>query len=77
MVLSLGQIQNPHRGDGPCPGSMLNITLPDSPGIAVYQDHYGGHNRKENSCTCNTAIEIQTPRRKLFDLRWVQESKGE
>jgi hypothetical protein len=27
MVLCLGQIQNPDRGDRPCPGSMFNITL--------------------------------------------------
>jgi hypothetical protein len=35
MVLCLGRIQNPDRGNGPCPGRILNITLPGSPGIAV------------------------------------------
>jgi hypothetical protein len=35
------------KGDGPCPGSMFNIILPGSPGIAVYQDHYGGHYRRK------------------------------
>jgi hypothetical protein len=34
----LGQIQNPNRGNGPCLGSMLNITLPGSLSNAVNQD---------------------------------------
>jgi hypothetical protein len=57
MVLCLGQFQNLDRGDRPCPGSMFNTALP---GIEVYQDHYGGHNKKKNGHTCNDAIEIQT-----------------
>jgi hypothetical protein len=24
-----------------------DVTLPGSPGIAIYQDHYGGHYRKK------------------------------
>jgi hypothetical protein len=40
---------------------MLNLALLDSPGIAVYQDYYGGHYRKKNGHICNDAIEIQTP----------------
>jgi hypothetical protein len=39
---------------------MLPCLVP-SLGIAVCQDHYGGHYRKENSHPCNDAVEIQTP----------------
>jgi hypothetical protein len=39
---------------------MLNITLPDSFGIAVHQDLYGGHYRKENGLPCNDVMEIYT-----------------
>jgi hypothetical protein len=48
--------------DGSCLGNMFNTILPGSLGIAVYQDHYGGHYRKENSHPCNSAVEIQTPK---------------
>jgi hypothetical protein len=51
-------IQNPDRGDGPCPGIMFNITLPGSLSIAVYQDHYGGHYRKKTSHQYNDPVEI-------------------
>jgi hypothetical protein len=47
MVLCLGQFQNPDRDNRPYPGNMLNITMPGSPGIVVFQDHYGGHYRKK------------------------------
>jgi hypothetical protein len=36
MVLCLGWIQNPDRGNGPSPRGMLTA-LPGSPGIEVYQ----------------------------------------
>jgi hypothetical protein len=49
MVLCLGWFQNPDKDIRPYPGHMLNITLPDSPGIAVFQDHYGGHCRKKQN----------------------------
>jgi hypothetical protein len=49
---------------------VLGVCLMSSwfPSIAVYQDHYGGHYRKENSCTCNDAIEIQTSRSRWCSL---------
>jgi hypothetical protein len=37
---------------------MFDTTLPGSFGIAVYQDHYGGHYKKENCCPCNDAVKI-------------------
>jgi hypothetical protein len=33
------QIQNPDRGNGPSPGSMLNTTLLGSPSTTAYQDY--------------------------------------
>jgi hypothetical protein len=41
---------------------MFDVTLPDSLGIAVHQDHYKGHYREKNSHPCNDAMEIQTPK---------------
>jgi hypothetical protein len=38
---------------------MFNSALLGSLGIAVSQDHYGGHYKKENSFPCNDAVEIQ------------------
>jgi hypothetical protein len=61
----------PSKGQWPCPGSMFNIALPGSPGIAVYQNHYGGHYRKENSHTFND-VWIQTTR-----SRWCSLTLGE
>jgi hypothetical protein len=61
MVLCLGWIENPDRGNEPSPGSMLTA-LPGSHGTAVYQDYYGGHYRKKNGRACNDAMEIQTPK---------------
>jgi hypothetical protein len=49
MVLYLRQFQNPDRGNGLNPGNILNITMPGSPGIAVFQDHYGGHYIKKKA----------------------------
>jgi hypothetical protein len=60
MVLCLRQFQNPDRDNRPYPGNMLNITLPGSPGIVVFQDHDRGHYKKKNSHTCNDAMKIQT-----------------
>jgi hypothetical protein len=48
-VLCLGQIQIPNRGHGSSLGSMFDDTLPDSLGISVYQDHYGGYYRKNTT----------------------------
>jgi hypothetical protein len=41
---------------------MLNITLPGSPVIVVYPNHYGNYYRKKNSHACNDAMEIKTPK---------------
>jgi hypothetical protein len=46
---------------------MFDVTLPGSLSIAVQQDHYRGHYEKKkkktpNSCPCNDAIKIQTPK---------------
>jgi hypothetical protein len=62
MVFCLRWIQNPDRGNGPNSKNMLNIALPGSPGAAVYQDYYKGCYIKENGCTCNDVMKIQTPR---------------
>jgi hypothetical protein len=37
---------------------MSDVTLPGSPGIAVYQDHYGSHYRKKNGRPYNDVVEI-------------------
>jgi hypothetical protein len=58
---ALGSFKTLIGATRPCSGSMLNVTLPGSPCIVVYQDHYGGHYRKENGHTCNDAMEIETP----------------
>jgi hypothetical protein len=58
MVLCSGRIQNPDRSGGSSSGSVSDVTLPDSLGIAVYQDHYGGHYRKKNGHPYNDAVEI-------------------
>jgi hypothetical protein len=52
----------PWWGDGSCVGNMFDTILSCSLGIAVYQDHYGGHYRKENSHPCNDAVKKQTPK---------------
>jgi hypothetical protein len=51
--------QDPDRGSDYCLSSMFNSALLGSLGIAVSQDHYGGHYKKENSFPCNDAVEIQ------------------
>jgi hypothetical protein len=58
MILCLGPIQDPDRSGGSNLGSVSDVTLPDSPGIAVYQDHYGSHYRKKNGLPCNDGMEI-------------------
>jgi hypothetical protein len=58
MFLYLGQIQNPDRSGRSSAGSVSDVTLPGSPGIAFYQDHYGGHYRKKNGCPYDDAVEI-------------------
>jgi hypothetical protein len=60
--LCLGEIQDPDRGNGSGLGDVFNITLSGPPGIMVCQDYYGGHYRKKNSCPCNDAMEVQTPK---------------
>jgi hypothetical protein len=62
VILCLGQIQNPDRSSGSNLGSMSDATLPGTPGIVVYQHHYGGHYRKKNSLPCNDEMKTQTPR---------------
>jgi hypothetical protein len=62
VVLCLGWIQNPNTSGGPNLGSVSDVTLPGSPGGAVYQDHYGGHNIKKNGLSCNDAMKIQPPK---------------
>jgi hypothetical protein len=47
MVLCLGRIQNSDRSSGSDLVRVPDVTLPGSPGIAIYQDHYGGHYRKK------------------------------
>jgi hypothetical protein len=37
---------------------MFDTTLPGSLGIAIYQNHYGGHYRKENILPYNNPVEI-------------------
>jgi hypothetical protein len=61
-------VQDSDKGDGSCLGNMFDFTLPDSLGIVVYQDHYGGHYRKENSYPCNDAVEVQTPKSEWCSL---------
>jgi hypothetical protein len=46
--------QNLKRGNIPCLRSIADITLPDPPGIVVFQDHFG----KKDSCSCNSTVEI-------------------
>jgi hypothetical protein len=58
VVLCLGWIQNPDRSSGSSLRFMSDVTLPGSPGIAVYQDHYGSHYRKKNGLPCNDAMEM-------------------
>jgi hypothetical protein len=57
-LFCLRWIQNPDRGNGPDPRSMLNTALPGSPRAMVYQYYYGGHYRKKNGYTCNDALEM-------------------
>jgi hypothetical protein len=58
VVLCPGWIPNPDRSGGSSLGSVSDVTLPASPGIAVYQDHFGGHYRKKNGHPHNDAEEI-------------------
>jgi hypothetical protein len=51
-------VQNPDRSGGSNLGRVSDVTLLGSLGIAVYQDHYGGHYRKKNGCPYNVAVEI-------------------
>jgi hypothetical protein len=58
VVLYLGCIQNTDRSGGSNLGNVSDVKLPGSPGIVIYQDHYGGYYRKKNGLPCNDAIEI-------------------
>jgi hypothetical protein len=49
---------NPDRNSGSNLGSVSDVTLPGSPGIVVYQDHYGDHYRKKNGHPYNDTEEI-------------------
>jgi hypothetical protein len=55
-------VQDLNRGNVPCLRSMPDVTLLNSPGTVVLHDHYGSQYRKEDSCLCNDAVEIYTPR---------------
>jgi hypothetical protein len=58
LVLNPRWVQDFNRGNFPCLRSLPGITLPDPPGTAVLQDHYGSHYRKKDICSCNDAVEI-------------------
>jgi hypothetical protein len=76
LVLCLGWIQDPDRGDGSCVGNMFDTTLPGSLGIAVYQDHYRGHYRKETAAHVMMLWKYKPLNQDdAFDPRWVQASK--
>jgi hypothetical protein len=59
---TIGYVCHEKWGDGSCLGNIFDVTLLDSIGIVVHQDHYGGHYTEKNSHPPNNAMKIQTPK---------------
>jgi hypothetical protein len=64
LVLNPTWVQDLHRGNFPCPRDMPDITLPNPPAAAVFQDRYKSQcnnktkQKQKNSHSCDGAMEI-------------------